>query len=88
MVARQTNQGDIADTRRDDSMPESAHSLWREIREGFRSYRQARVDRKALERDLASYTSPRDIDDLEAMLAYYNEDETAAVRSILAARRA
>jgi hypothetical protein len=69
-------------------MLESTYSLWGKIRAGLRGYRQDRADGKALERDLASYTSRRDLDDLEAMLAYYNEDETAGVRRILAARRA
>jgi hypothetical protein len=69
-------------------MLESTYSLWGKIREGLRGYRQDRADGRALQRDLASYTSRRDLDDLEAMLAYYNEDETAGVRRILAARRA
>jgi hypothetical protein len=65
-------------------MRESTHSLWGRIR----GYRQDHAHRKALVRDLATYTSQRDLDDLEAMLAYYNEDETAGVRRILAGRRA
>jgi hypothetical protein len=69
-------------------MRETTHSLGERIREGLRGYRQDRADRKALRRDLATYTSQRELDDLEAMLAYYNEDETAGVRRILAARRA
>jgi hypothetical protein len=69
-------------------MLESTHSLGGKIRAAFRGYRQDHADRRALERDLATYTSQRDLDDLEAMLAYYNEDETAGVRRVLAARRA
>jgi hypothetical protein len=50
--------------------------------------RAARAARTALERDLAAYTSPRDLDDLDAILGRYSEEETADIRRILAARRA
>ena len=74
--------------------------LLAEIRDGFRGQRairrsrtvarreEARAARTALERDLAAYTSPRDLDDLDAILARYSEEETADIRRILAARRA
>lgn len=50
--------------------------------------RAAHVARASLERDLAAYTSPRDLDDLDAILDRYSEQETADIRRILAARRA
>ena len=57
-------------------------------REEARAARAARAARTALERDLAAYTSPRDLDDLDAILGRYSEEETADIRRILAARRA
>ena len=74
--------------------------LLAEIRDGFRGTRairrsrtaarrgEARAARAALERDLAAYTSPRDLDDLDAMLGRYSEAETEDIRRVLAARRA
>ena len=77
--------------------------LLAEIRDGFRGMRAIRAclratrreDRRAargarnsLERDLASYTSPGDLNDLDAILDRYSEEETADIRRILAARRA
>jgi hypothetical protein len=76
--------------------------LLAEIRDGFRGMRAiraslrsekhegrraARAARKSLERELASYTSPGDLNDLEAMLDRYSDEETADIRRILAARR-
>jgi hypothetical protein len=61
--------------------------LWGAIRQEFRSALAARAARKSLERDLASYTSPRDLNDLDAILDRYSEDETANIRRILAGRR-
>ena len=49
--------------------------------------RAARAERKALRHDLASYTTPRDLDDLEAILARYSEHETAGIRRLIAGRR-
>jgi hypothetical protein len=53
-------------------------------REGRRTARGAR---KSLERELASYTSPRDLNDLDAILARHSDEETAEIRRILAGRR-
>ncbi|HUD78684.1 MAG TPA: hypothetical protein VMR00_12600 [Streptosporangiaceae bacterium] len=55
---------------------------------GIRSrLRRPRAARRSLERDLASYTSAADIRELEAMLERHSEQDTAEIRSILAARR-
>ena len=77
--------------------------LLAEIRDGFRGMRAiraslraarredrraARAARNCLERDLASYTSPSDLNDLDAILDRYSDKETADIRRILAARRA
>jgi hypothetical protein len=61
--------------------------LWTSVRDELRDARVARAARKSLERELASYTSPRDLNDLEAILERYSEDETADIRRVLAARR-
>jgi hypothetical protein len=47
-----------------------------------------RAARTSLERDLASYTSPGDLNDLDAILDRHSEEDTAGIRRILAARRA
>ncbi len=57
------------------------------IRDEVRGARQARAARKSLERDLASYTSERDLNDLDAILDRYSDEETADIRRILAPRR-
>ena len=76
--------------------------LMADVRDGYRGMRAirtsltsskrevmrvARAERKALKHDLASYTSPRDLDDLEAILARYSEHETADIRRLIAGRR-
>ena len=77
--------------------------LLAEIRDGFRGMRAiraslrsseredrraARSARKSLERELSSYTSPGDLNDLDAILARHSDEETADIRRILAGRRA
>jgi hypothetical protein len=79
------------------------HPLLAEIRDGFRGMREvrssrtaaqrqaareARQARRSLERELASYTSPADLNDLDAILARHSEEETADIRRILASHRA
>jgi hypothetical protein len=46
-----------------------------------------RAARTSLERDLASYTSPGDLNDLDAILDRHSEEDTADIRRILAAPR-
>jgi hypothetical protein len=62
-------------------------SLWTAIRDGHRAARAARAERKSLERELASYTTPADLNDLDAILDRHSEDETADIRRILTGRR-
>jgi hypothetical protein len=57
------------------------------IRHHLRAARAARAQRRSLERDLASYTSPGDLADLAAMLDRHSDEETAHIRGILAERR-
>ncbi len=60
--------------------------LWTSIRDELRRARVSRAARLSLEHELASYTSPSDLNDLEAILARHTEDETADIRRILAGR--
>ena len=50
--------------------------------------RDARATRRALERELATFTSQSDLNDLHAILDRYNDHETAQIRRILARRAA
>ena len=57
------------------------------VRDELRLHRQQRAARKQLVRDLATYTTPADLDDLEAVLDRYEEDQVADIRQILAEHR-
>ena len=57
------------------------------IRGRIRESRDAHTARIALERELASYNSPSDLDDLHATLERYSDRETAQIRRILAAQQ-
>ena len=57
------------------------------IRSRIRESRDAHAAQAALERELASYNSPSDLDDLDAILDRYSDRETAQIRRILAAQR-
>ena len=56
------------------------------IRSRIRESRDAHVAQAALERELASYNSTSDLDDLHAILDRYSDRETAKIRRILAAQ--
>jgi hypothetical protein len=60
---------------------------WISIRARVHSTREARATRVKLERELASYTSPQDLNDLDAILDRYSDQETAQIRRILVAQR-
>ena len=57
------------------------------IRSRIRESRDAHAAQAALERELASYNSPSDLDDLHAILDRYSDQETHDIRRILAAQR-
>jgi hypothetical protein len=57
------------------------------LRHELRSQRAARAARKQLSRDLATYTRPSEIEELEAVLERYDEAETADIRRILVINR-
>lgn len=62
-------------------------SLWTAVRTQIRETRDERAERAQLERELGTYTSPADLDDLYAILDRYSNQETAEIRRILAAQR-
>jgi hypothetical protein len=62
-------------------------SLWTTVRTQLRDSRDAHAARTALQRELASYNSPSDLDDLHAILDRYSDQETREIRRILAAQR-
>ena len=62
-------------------------SLWTTVRTQLRDSRDAHAARTALQRELASYNSPSDLDDLHAILDRYSDRETVQIRRILAAQR-
>ena len=62
-------------------------SLWTTVRTQLRESRDAHTARVMLERELASYNSQSDLDDLHAILDRYSEQETRDIRRILAVQR-
>jgi hypothetical protein len=69
-----------------DSNTSPVTHLWTSVRDELREARAARAARKALEHDLASYTSQADLNDLGAILDRHSAEETADIRRILAVR--
>lgn len=64
----------------------SINSMWTTVRTQLRESRDAHATRAALERELASYSSASDLDDLHAILDRYSDTETRDIRRILAAQ--
>jgi hypothetical protein len=62
-------------------------SLWTTVRTQLRESRDARAARASLQRELATYNSQADLDDLHAILDRYTDQETKDIRRILAAQR-
>ena len=62
-------------------------SLWSTVREQLRETRDAHAEQVALQRELAAYSSPEDLNDLHAILDRYPDQETANIRRILATQR-
>jgi hypothetical protein len=61
-------------------------SLLTAVREQIRETREERAARAALGRELASYHSASDLNDLHAILDRYSDSETAGIRRILASQ--
>jgi hypothetical protein len=72
-------------------MPTITHPrapLWTALRGQLQHTRETHATRKALERELATYTSQSDLDDLHAILDRHSDEDTAHIRRILARRSA
>ena len=68
-------------------MPPITHSrtpVLATLRGQFQHARETHATRKALERELGTYTSRSDLDDLHAILDRYSDRQTAKIRRILA----
>ena len=65
----------------------SLSPLWAAARDELRTRRAARAHRKTLQRDLASYTTPAEQNELDAILERYAADEVAEIRQIINRRR-
>ncbi len=61
-------------------------SLWTTVRTQLRDSRDAHAARAALQRELSSYNSDADLNDLHAILERYSDQETADIRRILVAQ--
>ncbi len=60
---------------------------WTAARDELSARRTARASRKSLERELASFTTPADLHELDAILERYPADEVAEIRHIINRRR-
>jgi hypothetical protein len=64
------------------------HPRWTALRGQVQHVRNTHATRRALVRELSTYTNQSDLDDLHAILNQYPEEETADIRRILARRTA
>lgn len=53
------------------------------LRDELRSRRAQRATRKQLERQLSTYRTPAELDDLTAILARYDDEDAEPVREVL-----
>jgi hypothetical protein len=63
-------------------------SRWTALVGQLEHSREARATRRVLARELASYTSQSDLNDLHAILDRHSDEETRDIRRILARRAA
>ena len=69
-----------------DTTTSPVSQLWTTVRDELRDARAARAERKALEHDLAAYTTEADLNDLGAILDRHTPEETADIRRLIAVR--
>jgi hypothetical protein len=62
--------------------------LWASARDELRNRHTVRASRKTLERELASYRTPAERTEINAILKRYASDEVAEIRQIIDRRRA
>ncbi len=58
-------------------------AAWAAVRDDLRARRRARDARRKLSRELAEYTTRSDIDDLDATLDRFDDEDAAEIRSLL-----
>jgi hypothetical protein len=63
-------------------------ALVAQLRNDLQARQARRAARRKLEAALATYTSPSDRTDLDAMLSRYDDEQVAQIRQILARQRA
>jgi hypothetical protein len=71
-------------------MQTTAHrltSLWTTVRDQLRDSFETHSAHAQLERELASYRTDEDLNDLNAILDRYSDTETEDIRRILASQR-
>jgi hypothetical protein len=68
-------------------METTTHTTGRGLATILRDTRQARAARRALQHELSSYTTPSELNDLEAILDRHSDEDTADIRRFLVSRR-
>jgi hypothetical protein len=66
-----------------ESVVSRPRQLLASVRDELRERRQARAEERALERDLASYTSPAEVDELLTMMGDAEGPDADRIRTIL-----
>ncbi len=60
-----------------------ARQLWTTVSDDLRERRQARAARRTLERELATYTTPAEVEDLLGAMRGRDDAESDAIRDLL-----
>lgn len=60
-----------------------ARQLWTTVNDDLRERRQARAARRTLERELATYTTPAEVEDLLMAMRGSDDAQTEAIRGLL-----
>ena len=68
-------------------METATHAIGRRLTAIRRDSREARAARRTLQHELSSYNTASELNDLEAILDRYSDEETADIRRFLATRR-
>jgi hypothetical protein len=85
---RQRRRINRADSRKGSFVENPSYSLrilWNVVRAEVSATRQARADQRVLAREIADYSSPRDLADLEAVLERHSEHDAAGIRQLISA---
>jgi hypothetical protein len=66
---------------------QSQTPLWAVVRDELRARGAERAARRTLERELSAYSTPAELNEIEAIFARYDGDEVAELREIVNRRR-